>query len=416
MENFIGKDGFVWWVGQVEATNDPLQLGRARCRIFGWHSENTADIKTENLPWAQPLLPLNGTKSFSTPLEGEYVVGFFGDGMSGQFPIMLGAFSWCIPGVPDSTTSSQNTTINVVTTPTSNVNPIKTDLPAGQSVGGPGQPTTVPLARGNVANTHIANTNANLAHACDFRYNIKIDMGIGGIINPVTAIQQAIKNGKNKAAQLIRMLLGQLTDQLRAAIKAIIAAANLDPSGEYSKTMSLIKDAIRKINDLTKKIAKYVEEASFYISLVQDINLIVNYLKSLPATVLAIIQQCIANFLGGVQNTVNQIKGIATATTNSLAAIGASTSTPTTTPTVDPNTIAAINSLNSVAQTALSVATSNTSTANSAADITNILNTANSNTYILLSNYIIQNTPNTSSIQANSSSNTYTTITLRSSP
>ena len=36
--NFIGLSGFVWWVGVVEDVKDPLASGRARIRIFGWHT------------------------------------------------------------------------------------------------------------------------------------------------------------------------------------------------------------------------------------------------------------------------------------------------------------------------------------------------------------------------------------------
>ena len=37
--NFIGHDGFVWWVGVVENRLDPLNLGRCQIRIKGLHSE-----------------------------------------------------------------------------------------------------------------------------------------------------------------------------------------------------------------------------------------------------------------------------------------------------------------------------------------------------------------------------------------
>ena len=38
-ENFIGKDGFIWWLGVVERRDDPLKLGRHKVRIFGWHTD-----------------------------------------------------------------------------------------------------------------------------------------------------------------------------------------------------------------------------------------------------------------------------------------------------------------------------------------------------------------------------------------
>jgi hypothetical protein len=100
IRGFLGKDGFIWWVGVVENRMDPLGLGRCQVRIFGWHDDgsDSAEIKipVENLPWAMPLLPLNHSNSFSTPELGDWVVGFFFDGQAAQFPVMMGV----LPGIP----------------------------------------------------------------------------------------------------------------------------------------------------------------------------------------------------------------------------------------------------------------------------------------------------------------------------
>lgn len=95
INNFAGLNGFVWWVGEVETRIDPLGLGRCQVRIFGWHTPNKELIPTDDLPWAHPVYPINNSKSFSAPMVGDWVVGFFMDGESGQFPIMFGV----IPGL-----------------------------------------------------------------------------------------------------------------------------------------------------------------------------------------------------------------------------------------------------------------------------------------------------------------------------
>lgn len=97
MNDFIGKNGFVWWVGVVEDRIDPLLLGRCRVRIFGWHTDDKSLLPTENLPWAQAVYPLNTppSKCFGVPLLGDWVLGFFMDGDNAQFPIMFGV----IPGL-----------------------------------------------------------------------------------------------------------------------------------------------------------------------------------------------------------------------------------------------------------------------------------------------------------------------------
>ena len=89
---FIGKEGFVWWVGVVEDRMDPEQLGRVRVRCFGWHTDDKVLIPTDALPWARPVLPVNVPSSY-TLKEGDWCVGFFMDGESAQEPVVLGSLT-----------------------------------------------------------------------------------------------------------------------------------------------------------------------------------------------------------------------------------------------------------------------------------------------------------------------------------
>lgn len=96
ISNFIGKDGFTWWLGVVESNQDPLNLGRCQVRIFGWHTGDMQKIPTSNLPWALPMNSPNMSMLAAAPLVGDYAFGFFSDGISGQSPYMIGIF----PGIP----------------------------------------------------------------------------------------------------------------------------------------------------------------------------------------------------------------------------------------------------------------------------------------------------------------------------
>ena len=99
----MGKDGYIWWVGEVEEINDPLQLGRVRVRILGWYTgahekvAYTKEIPTHILPWATVILPCDKpqTKNAGSTSEiqpGAWVIGFFLDGEEAQLPCVLGAF------------------------------------------------------------------------------------------------------------------------------------------------------------------------------------------------------------------------------------------------------------------------------------------------------------------------------------
>jgi len=102
MQDFMGKDGFSWFVGVVEDRNDPAQLGRVRVRVLGRHSEDLTQVKTTDLPWAHVMHPvtdpsmqgLGHTPSFLT--QGSWVVGFYRDNEAQQ-PVIMGT----LPGIPD---------------------------------------------------------------------------------------------------------------------------------------------------------------------------------------------------------------------------------------------------------------------------------------------------------------------------
>ena len=100
-QNFMGKDGFQWFVGVVEDRQDPQRLGRVRVRCLGYHTEIHEDLKTVDLPWAHPMNPITSATVSGIgqtplgPVEGTWVVGFFQDGADAQQPIIMGT----LPGV-----------------------------------------------------------------------------------------------------------------------------------------------------------------------------------------------------------------------------------------------------------------------------------------------------------------------------
>ena len=101
-QEFVGLDGFIWFYGVVEDRQDPYQIGRVKVRCFGHHTGNKIDLPTEDLPWAQVMLPVTsaGISGIGqTPMglvEGSHVFGFFRDGEDRQEPVVMGS----MPGYP----------------------------------------------------------------------------------------------------------------------------------------------------------------------------------------------------------------------------------------------------------------------------------------------------------------------------
>lgn len=101
--NFMGKDGFYWFIAVVEDRIDPLKLGRVRIRVLGCHTENKSYIPSDELQWAYVLVPItsgsmNGIGQSPTGLvPGTWVYGFFRDGGAAQDPIVM----FSVGGIPE---------------------------------------------------------------------------------------------------------------------------------------------------------------------------------------------------------------------------------------------------------------------------------------------------------------------------
>lgn len=115
-KHFLGRDGFVWWVGQIAdatkwKTNQPARRTdtnsdhkgfgeRYRVRIMGYHTADNKALPDNDLPWATVMYPVTagsggGTTSESATIrQGNFVFGFFLDGEEGQVPVIMGIIGY----------------------------------------------------------------------------------------------------------------------------------------------------------------------------------------------------------------------------------------------------------------------------------------------------------------------------------
>jgi hypothetical protein len=109
--NYIGKDGFIWWMGQVAPPEswdiqekidiDPQKYPtswayRCKVRIIGYHTFNRNELPDKDLPWAHIMLgntdgnAQGGLGKTHKLVGGETVFGFFLDGDDAQQPVVIG--------------------------------------------------------------------------------------------------------------------------------------------------------------------------------------------------------------------------------------------------------------------------------------------------------------------------------------
>ena len=107
--NFLGKDGFNWWIGQIAPPKywRPLNAvlarqeykhNRVKVRIIGYHPFDCQgnDLPDEDLPWAEVMIPTHSGSGQAGLGEnmilagGETCIGFFLDGEDAQQPVIMG--------------------------------------------------------------------------------------------------------------------------------------------------------------------------------------------------------------------------------------------------------------------------------------------------------------------------------------
>ena len=114
--HFIGRDGFIWWIGQVAPkktweknfggggeTDDSSSIEgfgeRYRVRIMGYHTANKEDLPDNELPFATIMYPVTGgaggeASTSSNIRQGNFVFGFFLDGEEAQQPVIMGLIGY----------------------------------------------------------------------------------------------------------------------------------------------------------------------------------------------------------------------------------------------------------------------------------------------------------------------------------
>jgi sulfur transfer complex TusBCD TusB component (DsrH family) len=100
-------------------------------------------------------------------------------------------------------------------------------------------------------------------------------------------------------------------ESFRVVIKGLLVTLNLDPSGEIARAVSVARYYVRQINYYSKQIAEFIGVAALVVSLIQELRQIIEWIKTLPAKVLALLQDCLATFTRGITDATSQISTVA---------------------------------------------------------------------------------------------------------
>ena len=239
------------WTAVIESYDDPLKSGRLRVRINGFHNLDKTILPTEDLPWAQVAVPVNGSATTHAPKIGDWVIGFFLDGTDAQFPIV----THILPGI--------NTVL--VKQPVG-----APSMPAGQIYDRPGQPSFPPLSRGVVQYTAIDTSNRKRAHICDISYEVD---------QTVTAL---------------KIVFGPLFDALRAAINLVIASTCFDPTGATKQIVDVARQVAQFIKEVTSEINEIRKTLESWVKIAEQVAAMITFIRNLPEQAAIFFRDCLA--------------------------------------------------------------------------------------------------------------------------
>ena len=140
-------------------------------------------------------------------------------------------------------------------------------------------PTTPVTATGNMANTTIDVLNNELAHACDFVLDLQKSIGLKKFIK---AIAKAIREG----IRYIMKFLG-LTDA----------------SGSFSTVINKLKAIAEEIRYIQKTyIQPIIDFERYVLAVIVKIRATIQWILSLPARILALLNDCLTKLLAALSN------------------------------------------------------------------------------------------------------------------
>jgi hypothetical protein len=265
------------WVGIVEDRNDPLKL-RCRVRVIGVHPESRAQVPTEALPWASISCPPSSMLSLMMPKEGDMVDGYFMQG-NPDFPVITGV----IHGIR---LEDQNRSIGF------NDPRTKAQIDAAPKTGGNvvyeqiGAPSLPYIGLENLTllkQTTIHRANQNRKHVCD----------IAGLMK--------------RSAALARLKFSEIMESIRTAIKAVLKALGLTPSGETSYWIEQAKKLARELKDIARKISEIADLATVIVDFAKRVRAMIDFILGLPAKLYALLKQCLAELIASLTSGFTEL-------------------------------------------------------------------------------------------------------------
>ena len=282
--HFLGKDGFIWWIGQVvdqtkwagNLSGTPTkttkeQKGfdfRYKVRIMGYHTAVPGDLSDDDLPWASVMLPVTagtsgGARTAPKLRQGNFVYGFFLDGEDAQQPIIMGVIGYnqytaVMKNVPDTPfapfsgyTVDDTVPRNALGTTQEEGEAVSDDVDESKTNNKEVMESPASLVGRNNGANKEANDNESrpkivpTISRCEPAPVVGIQREVKNMIAEVQRIQKTANDWETKVSTKI--------DNIEEAIAKVKDNATKAIAGDVKRiTTEIQKNAIKKVNDTLK--------------------------------------------------------------------------------------------------------------------------------------------------------------------
>lgn len=326
--NFIGRDGFRWWIGQVppiesngKQSNGGGWGNRCKVRIMGYHPDNPVELSNDDLPWAQVLLPTtsgSGASNYAVTQKirpGDTVFGFFLDGDNGQLPVIMGCF-----GRTEAVSSKQYSApftpftgyTNNIDKPNGQLYPSESNEQNAKSQKSPRDvPSSITSKLNNTKKGKDEITSYTgigkkivFANSCD-------DTAVKGIISEVTNLLDKFESGLNKVANF--------TNEINRSVEKIVGIANNIVGQMFNSLFNKLIPILQKGLDLLYKkvyaavlaatgspIAAHLAGVAAQTAMVPPVKLLEKAIPCVAATVVNGLSKMVKDLLKSVLNNVKK--------------------------------------------------------------------------------------------------------------
>ena len=367
-KQFVGRDGFVWWIGQIvdagiwktnipafrtNTTDGHKGFGeRYRVRIMGYHTADNKSLPDNDLPWATVMYPVtagagSGSASESTQLrQGNFVFGFFLDGEDGQQPVIMGVIGYNsytavqrnVPPVPflpfDGYEKLDRRAQYAVKEKRERINGLQTK-PPGRITRDP-QPT-ISTSVENPTNLESAQEESQRSEATITTHQSKLRSqgpnqakGIGTDIKNLIAKIELILRDLSKFGSEQKDLINRFQDKIQKALDEAVKFVSAKVKWIIKE---LRKNVIERANDVSKKLTfLFMPNERPRVKTAQDkvlfgisclFNKVLNgiakltgkFLKNIAKKVVNVTQCLLENFVGGF---LGKITGVISGALNAI--------------------------------------------------------------------------------------------------